>query len=117
MKIKLDENLPLQLAGRLRSLGHDVHTTQQEGLSGCADAVLWSAAQREGRFLITQDLDFSDTRRFAPGTHHGIVLVRLHSPSRRQLIERVGEVFRSENVNAWKSCFIVVTDRKVRVRR
>jgi len=82
MKAKLDENLPLQLAPRLRNLGHDVHTMHEENLVGCDDPNLWRAAQREGRILITQDLDFSDTRRFAPGTHHGLILIRLHSPSR-----------------------------------
>jgi hypothetical protein len=34
-------------------------------------------AQRAGRFLVTQDLDFSDVRRFEPGSHHGLLLVRL----------------------------------------
>jgi predicted nuclease of predicted toxin-antitoxin system len=47
MRAKLDENLPLQIATRLRDLGHDVHTTQQESLSGCDDSELWKAAQRE----------------------------------------------------------------------
>jgi predicted nuclease of predicted toxin-antitoxin system len=90
MKAKLDENLPLRIATRLRELGHDVHTTQQENLSGCDDSKLWAHAQQEGRTLITQDMDFSDNRRFTPGTHHGIVLLRLHSPSRLRLVERIG---------------------------
>lgn len=117
MKAKLDENLPLQIATRLRRLGHDVHTTQEENLSGCDDTELWKEAQREGRTLITQDLDFSDSRRFTPGTHHGIVLIRLRSPSRLRLVERVEEVFQSEAVSEWAGCFVVVTDQKVRVRR
>jgi predicted nuclease of predicted toxin-antitoxin system len=117
MKAKLDENLPLQIATRLRDLGHDVHTTQQEDLSGCDDAELGKEAQREGRTLITQDLDFSDSRRFAPGTHYGIVLVQLRLPSRLRLVERVEEVFQSEAVGAWAGCFVVVTEQKVRVRR
>ena len=116
MKAKLDENLPLQIASRLRTFGHDVHT-MPEGLSGCNDADLWRAAQREERVLITQDLDFSDARRFAPGTHHGVILIRLRSPSRLKLVERVDEIFRDEAIGAWSGCFVVVTDRKVRVRR
>jgi predicted nuclease of predicted toxin-antitoxin system len=72
MKAKLDENLPLQIASCSRTRGHDVHTTQDEELSGSNDLHLWSAAQRERRTLITQDLDFSDRRQFAPGTHHGM---------------------------------------------
>ena len=117
MKAKLDENLPLQIATRLRELGHDVHTAEQESLSGCGDSELWAHAQQEGRTLITQDLDFSDSRRFTPGTHHGVVLVRLHSPSRLRLVERLEEVFQGEAVNEWAGCFVVVTDQKIRVRR
>lgn len=117
MKAKLDENWPLQIASRLQMLGHDVHTTKDEGLSGCSDFDLWRAAQREGPTLITQDLDFADQRRFAPGTHHGIVLIRLRSPSRLRLVERVEEVFQYEVVSAWAGCFVVVTEQKVRVRR
>jgi Domain of unknown function (DUF5615) len=47
MKAKLDENLPLQIASRLRKLGHDVHTTQEENLSGCDDSELWAQASRK----------------------------------------------------------------------
>lgn len=61
MRAKLDENLPLRIATRLRDLGHDVHNTQQENLSGCDDSELWAQAQQEGRILITQDLDFTDS--------------------------------------------------------
>ena len=117
MKIKLDENLPVRLAPLLIELGHDVHTTQEEGLTGSPDPQIWAAAQREQRFLITQDLDFSDTRLYVPGTHCGILLVRLHSPSRFSLIKRIGEIFRIENVNEWAGCFVVATEQKVRVRR
>jgi len=95
MRIKLDENLPLSLAAALQALGHDVHTTLEEGLTGSPDPEMeiWKAAQREGRLLITQDLDFSDIRQFLPGTHQGISLVRLHSPNRKNLVQRVAERF------------------------
>jgi len=115
MKIKLDENLPLRLATALENLGHDVHTTSSEGLTGRADLDIWAAAQAESRFLITQDLDFSDIRRFTPGSHAGVLLVRLHSPSRQNLINRVENVFRIESVDEWSGCFVVVTERKIRI--
>jgi predicted nuclease of predicted toxin-antitoxin system len=54
MKIKLDENLPFTLAILLKSLGHDVHTAQDEGLTGHSDREIWEVAQKESRFLITQ---------------------------------------------------------------
>lgn len=115
MKIKLDENLPLRLASRLKNLGHDVHTTRDEGLSGHPDPDIWVTAQAESRFLITQDLDFSDSRQFAPGSHCGILLVRLRLPSRRNLIERISTLFENENIADWNRCFVVATERKLRV--
>jgi len=75
------------------------------------------AVQAAERFLITQDLDFSDIRRFAPGTHHGLLLVRLRTPGRDALARRVQAVFQTELVDTWKRAFVVVTDHKLRVRR
>jgi predicted nuclease of predicted toxin-antitoxin system len=117
MKIKLDENLPVSLATILSGLRHDVHTIAEENLSRGSDREIWAAAQRDAPVLITQDLDFSDLRRFAPGTHCGILLVRLRSPDRQSLIRRVREVFEREEVTGWAACFVVVTERKVRVVR
>jgi hypothetical protein len=51
----------------------------------------------------------------APGSHHGILLVRLHSPNRRNLIGRLVELFEKEIVGEWAGCFIVATERKIRV--
>jgi predicted nuclease of predicted toxin-antitoxin system len=117
MKIKLDENLPSLLAPRLAAMGHDVHTVVEEGMAGKADPVVWRAAQREGRFLITQDMDFSDAKRLAPGTHQGILLIRLRNPSWRAIVARVADLFAREDVSLWAKCFVVATESKVRARR
>jgi predicted nuclease of predicted toxin-antitoxin system len=116
MKIKLDENLPRRLASRLAGMGHDVQTVGEEGIAGRVDPVVWEAAQRETRFLITQDMDFSNAQSFVPGSHYGILLIRLRTPSRRALIQRVEDLFREEDVAQWARCFVVATERKVRVR-
>lgn len=68
MRIKLDENLPAGLLPLLTALGHEVDTVPAEGTGGEDDDVVWRAAQADGRFLVTQDLDFSDARKYAPGT-------------------------------------------------
>ncbi len=117
MRVKIDENLPVELVAVLAGLGHDADTVEQEGLKGRDDADVWKAAQVERRFLITQDLDFSDVRRFQPGTHAGILVVRLKSPGLRSLLDRVSSVFQSEDVATWPGCFVVATETKVRIRR
>jgi len=117
MKIKLDENIPARLTSILGKLGHEVDTVKSEDLTGRDDATIWDKAQRTGRFLITQDLDFSDVRRYAPGGHEGLLLVRLRDPGRNALLQRIQTIFESEEVKSWKGCFVVATDRKIRIRR
>lgn len=115
MKIKLDENMPVRLVQVLTELGHDVDTVPQEGLAGADDGQVWEATQSSDRFLITQDLDFSDTRRFKPGSHCGILIVRLREPGRDALVRQVRQAFSTENVDAWAGCFVVLTEHKLRV--
>lgn len=115
MKIKLDENLPARLLPVLEKHGHDVDTVPSENLTGRPDAEVWQAALDEGRFLITQDLDFSDTRRFAPGTHAGLLLVRLREPGAQALLDAIGAV--AADMTGWAGCFVVLTDHKVRIKR
>lgn len=117
MKIKLDENIPAGLVVILNKLGYPTDTVLDEGLQGSNDGDVWAAAQQSGRFLITQDLDFSDIRRFQPGTHHGLLLLRLRDPGRHALFRRIQTLFLSEDLNHWKNCFVVVTEHKIRVRR
>lgn len=117
MKIKLDENIPARAQALLSELGHDVDTVVSEGLGGATDATVWQAAQEEQRLLITQDLDFSDITKFVPGTHCGILLIRLQNPSRQALTKVVDSIFSTEPVADWFGCFVVATERKVRVRR
>jgi predicted nuclease of predicted toxin-antitoxin system len=117
VKIKLDENLPAGLVPLLTALGHEVDTVPAEAIGGEDDDVVWRAAQADGRFLVTQDLDFSDARKYAPGTHHGLLLVRLPQPGRIALQDRVTSLFRTEAVETWSGCLVTATPTKVRVRR
>ena len=117
MKIKLDENLLEALVPVLTAFGHKTDTVPQENLKGQADETVWDAAQQAGRFLITQDLDFSNSRKFVPGTHNGILLLRLRDPGRLALLRIVEMLFRTENVASWRGCLVVATERKLRVLR
>jgi predicted nuclease of predicted toxin-antitoxin system len=93
MKVKLDENLPTRLAAILRTHGHEVDTVPEGQLSGAPDYQVWQAAAHGGRFLVAQDLDFSHSRRLAPGTRAGLLLVRLpcpiHAPRRKRCAPRL----------------------------
>lgn len=115
MKIKLDENLPTRLRDVLRTYGHDVDTVLDEQLGGMPDAEIWGAACNEDRLLITQDLDFSDLRTFAPGSHPGLLLVRLRNPSVMAITARVESI--ASLLPDLAKCFAVLTEAKLRIKR
>jgi predicted nuclease of predicted toxin-antitoxin system len=86
VKIKLDENLSRHLKDALSQLGHDVATAVEEGLLGKVDTEVGAAAKGEDRMIFTLDLDFADLRKFAPGSHPGVVLFRPRSMGHSRLI-------------------------------
>lgn len=92
MRIKLDENLPESAVQVLRETGHDVDSARGEGLQGSDDSDLHQAATEDGRLLVTHDRGLGDVRWYPPGTHAGVLVLRLdhHSPTAVRLeIDRI----------------------------
>ncbi|MDZ7760789.1 MAG: DUF5615 family PIN-like protein [Desulfovermiculus sp.] len=117
MKIKLDENIPAKLIGDLSELGYDALSVYQQGLKGTSDSLLWEKVQTEQRFFITQDLDFSDSIKFRPGAHAGILLIRLREPGRLKLRQKIQDLFANKSPeDNWYGAFIVLSDHKIRIR-
>jgi predicted nuclease of predicted toxin-antitoxin system len=75
-RLKLDENLPLGLAAVFTAAGLAAETVTGEGLGGNSDDEIFSVCQAENLVLITLDLSFGDIRKYAPGTHAGIIVLR-----------------------------------------
>lgn len=117
MRIKLDENIPAGLAQPLIQLGHDTDTVEQEGLTGASDQVVWKAAKSESRLLVTQDLDFADTRLFSNESHCGILILRLRQPGLLALTSKIINIFTNEPVEKWANAVVIATENKLRIRR
>ncbi len=86
MRIKLDENLPIQLKDLFTESGHDASTVLDEGIGGATDSRVASVCHAEKRILVTLDMDFADIRTYPPGEHPGIVVFRLASQARDDLL-------------------------------
>ena len=69
--VKLDENLGRSHVALLQRAGYKADRVYDEAMSGAEDSVVWERVCAEGRFLITLDLDFSDVRRYPPGSPRG----------------------------------------------
>ncbi|MGL5059534.1 MAG: DUF5615 family PIN-like protein [Microcoleus sp.] len=117
MQIKLDENMSLAHAELLRQEGYDCDRVTDEGLSGADDDIVWQQACAEGRFFITLDLEFSDVRRFPPGTHPGILLLRPGSRSRQSVLNVLSRVVSEQPLEMLQGCLVVADEMQTRIRR
>lgn len=115
MKLLVDENIHGGIVAWLRAQGHDV-AYAAEGQSGDADNDLLALAQREGRVLITDDKDFGELVFHRRLSSWGVLLIRLDSPDLASRLQRLGEVWKTVEIQG-PGGFLVLTDRKLRVRR
>jgi predicted nuclease of predicted toxin-antitoxin system len=84
----VDESLPRAVTRALLAEGHDVLDARDVGLRGATDDDVFARALHGARILISGDVDFANTLRFPPGSHAGIIVLRLPnswSPSARAL--------------------------------
>ena len=115
--VKLDENLGRTHVRFLQELGYETDRIHDEGLSGAADEDVWEKVVSEGRFLITLDLDFSDIRRFQPGSHPGILLVRARNKGRGAVLAVLQRVLAEQRLEELRGCLAVADEILTRVRR
>jgi predicted nuclease of predicted toxin-antitoxin system len=73
----IDESLPRAVTRELVAAGHDVIDARDVGLRGTPDAAVQARAAAEGRIVVSGDVDFANALRFAPGSHPGIIVLRV----------------------------------------
>ena len=115
--VKLDENLGRSAAELLQTAGYPTERVSDEGLSGAKDSLVWQRVCQEGRFFITLDLDFSDVRRFPPGTHPGLLLLRPKDNSRDAVLQVLKRVLQEHPLHTLAGCLVVADERRTRLRR
>jgi predicted nuclease of predicted toxin-antitoxin system len=117
LRVKLDENLGRSHAALLRQAGYAADRLTDEGLSGAPDETVWERVCAEDRFFVTLDLDFSDVRRFPPGTHPGVLLLRPRSRGRQAVLDALARVLQEQPLDGLRGCLAVADDTHTRIRR
>ena len=117
MRIKVDEDLPRAVATLLREAGYQAATVLDEDLGGASDEMLWPVVQREQRFLITADKGFGDIRRYPPGSHPGIVILRPREDGIRPLLHLVRSLLAACALEDLAGNVTAVTPAGIRVHR
>jgi predicted nuclease of predicted toxin-antitoxin system len=77
VKLKLDENLNERGVVLLVADGHDVSTIVRQEMQAAVDTQVIEACRKEGRALVTMDLDFANPLKFRPSQYPGIAVLRL----------------------------------------
>lgn len=117
MRLKLDENLPDEARVAAVALGHDVDTVVDEHLGGASDPEVLATALRDDRFVITLDRGFGDVRRYPPGTHAGIAVLRVDSQDARTVADALTTFLSNDALGDLRGCIVVVRGHLVRIRR
>lgn len=117
MKLKLDENLPRDLATALAVRGHDVHTVVDEDLAGRSDPVVVHTATREDRMVLTLDRGVGDLRHYPPGSHAGIVVLRPASQDPDTTLKLVERLLHAQPLDQLAGCVTIVEPQRIRIRR
>lgn len=116
-RVKLDEGLSQTLVSQLAARGYEAYTVLGQGWGGLKDPVLWPAVQAERAFLITIDKGFGDIRRYPPGTHAGVLVLRPDVEGINEYMLLLQSVLATHSLDEFAGCVVVATPRGVRVRR
>jgi len=116
MRLLLDMNISPAVAEALRADGHDVVHCRELGLEAMPDQAVLARAIADVRTLITFDLDFGDIAGSAFGGGSGILLLRLRSPRRPHILDRVRRAIAAAAGPLSKGAIVLVEDARIRVR-
>ena len=115
MKLKLDENLSRHAADLIRTAGHDVATSDSQGLRGAVDEILFDVCKQESRALVTLDRDFSEVLRYPPAGSAGVVVLAMgHRPSHAALLARVRELLKALETRSPEGAVWIVEPGRLR---
>ena len=117
VRLKVDENLPRDITELMVGHGYDAVTVGDQGWQGMADDELWGRVRAEGRWFVTADKGFADLRRYPPGSHAGLILLRSSEESWANYLRLSGMVLERVKLSEAAGAVVVVTRRGIRVRQ
>jgi len=116
LRFKVDENLPVEVVALLAAAGHQADTVIDERLGGASDADLAALCVREGRVLMTLDLDFGDIRAYPPKNFAGLIVLRLDSQDRGHVLDVCSRLIEPLGKEPVAGLLWIVESSRIRVR-
>ena len=117
MKFLGDMPLSPGLADWLRQEGHDAIHAGDIGMHRASDTEILERAKREGRTLVTADLDHPRLLALAQATEPSLVLFRNGDWSEADVVRRMKDVLDALPESELRTSIVVVDHTSIRRRR
>jgi predicted nuclease of predicted toxin-antitoxin system len=117
MRFLLDMNLPPAMAEWLQSEGHDAVHVRDLGFAHLPDHDVFTRAAKDGRIVVTFDLDFGEIVGLAGAAGSGVVLLRLRLARQNHLRGRLRAAIAEAGAALESGAIVLVEDARIRIRR
>lgn len=115
MKFLLDMPVSHQLLGVLQAYGHDGVHASRIGMDRATDSELLELARREGRVIITADLDFPRLLALSLAERPGLILFRGGNYSDNEMCDLLKRTLDTAQPEDLEKSICVVDRRRVRI--
>ena len=116
MRLKLDENLPLEVVDVLKAEGHDAASVLGQELGGATDPTLAEHCRTEERALVTLDVGFADIRSYPPERYSGLIVLRLRRHDKPYILDVIRQLLPRLSTEPLSSHLWIVEEGRVRIR-
>lgn len=116
LKLLLNANLSPETAGFIREFfGFDVKCLLEEGVSHISDDDVTALALKEGRVIVTSDLDFGQIYHFNRKSELGVIVLRLSDQTVESVNMALQDFFSAHgDEKTLNSNLVVVEDSRYR---
>lgn len=117
MRLLLDMGLSQSTARFLRTAGHDAVHLSEQGLQRLPDQQIITKASREGRVIVTHDLDFGRLIALSGSHLPSVITFRISDMRAHQVDRYLQDILTRFAYELDAGSLISVTDEAIRIRR
>jgi predicted nuclease of predicted toxin-antitoxin system len=117
MKFLADMGISMTVVQALREQGYDAVHLREQGLQQLPDPEILTKAKREGRIILTFDLDFSDLLAISRADLPSTVIFRLQKTTPRFVADRLLAALTFYTEALSEGAILTIEDGRYRLRR
>jgi predicted nuclease of predicted toxin-antitoxin system len=117
VKFLADMGVSSTTVDALRNAGYDATHLRDEGLITLPDSEILAKANREGRIVLTFDLDFGDLLAASKGSSPSVILFRLRNQTPPAVTPRLFSVLGARAAELKQGAIVIVEEDGYRLRR